>query len=69
MRKLLLAVALVLALMGSGNPRCPRDGSDSIWTGKAETTQSPPYQMVYQYQCMQWQHKFWSVSAPGTVRD
>ena len=67
MKTLLLAVALVL-VAGNGNPRCPRDGSDSMWTGKSGMTKSPPAQMVYEYSCFQWQHKFWSVDAPGTVR-
>ena len=68
MKKLLLAVALVLTLTGNGNPRCPRDGSDSMWTGKSGMTKSPPAQQMYEYSCFQWQHKFWSVDAPGTVR-
>ena len=68
MKLRVLLLAFVLLLMGNGNPSCPRDGSQSMWTGKSEMTQSPPAQMVYQYSCFQWQHKFWSVDAPGTVR-
>ena len=68
MKRLLLAVAFVLALVGNGNPRCPRDDSESMWTGKSGMTKTPPVQMVYEYSCFQWQHKFWSVDAPGTVR-
>ena len=68
MTRRVLLFALLLVLAGNGNPKCPRDGSDSMWTGKSEMTKSPPAQMVYQYSCMQWQHKFWSVDAPGTVR-
>lgn len=68
MKLRVLLFALLLLLVGNGNPRCPRDGSESMWTGKTGMTKSPPAQQIYEYSCFQWQHKFWSVDAPGTVR-
>lgn len=68
MKRLIQGAVLLALLSGNGNPLCPRDGSGSMWTGKTEMSKTPPAQMYYQYECFQWQHKFWSVDAPGTVR-
>ncbi len=68
MRKALILAAL-LVLMGNGNPTCPRDGEQAWFTGRTRIPNDPPYEMLYQYECYTWQHKFWSVNAPGTVAD
>lgn len=67
MKRLLLC--LLLAATPSGNPACPREGSDTVWTGKVETAKDPPYELVYEYSCVEWMHKFWSNVAPGTEKE
>lgn len=71
MRLLRLTATALLALTvlyGNGNPSCPRDGSDAWFTGKTVVPQDPPYALLFEYQCTQYMHKFWSVDAPGSVR-
>jgi hypothetical protein len=62
-KKLLSLLLFVAAL--DGNPPCPRDGGETIWTGRTRIPETPPRLMQYEYKCMQFKHVFWSVVAPG----
>ena len=69
MRKALVVAGLLALLTGNGNPVCPRDGEQTWWTGMTRIPRDPPYEMLYQYECYTWQHKFWSNQLPGSVSD
>lgn len=63
---LLLTPFLLLDLLAyNGNPPCPRDRTDSFWTGK--TSVSERGEMLYGYKCLLYSHFYWSLDRPGSL--